>query len=87
MRKDIPVNEDRWPELIESASFTNMKANAELMAPGASQGLWKDTSDFFHKGTNRRWEGVLNDVQIANYRTLAKAQLAPDLEAWLEHRE
>jgi len=84
---DIPVNEEIWPELIDAVSFANMKANATMMAPGASKGAWKDNSNFFHKGTNRRWEGVLDHNQIARYRALAKAQLESDLEAWLEHRE
>lgn len=82
---DIPVNEAIWPDLVEGVTFKSMKANAGVMAPGATAGLWKDTSNFFHKGTNRRWEGVLSDDQIRHYREIAKAKLGPDLEVWLEH--
>ena len=74
-----------WPDLVEGVTFKSMKANAGVMAPGATAGLWKDTSNFFHKGTNRRWEGVLSDDQIRRYRELAKSKLDPDLEVWLEH--
>ena len=56
---DIQVNEDLWPGLLHGVSFPEMKANALKMAPGATHGAWKDNANFFHKGTNRRWEGVL----------------------------
>lgn len=82
---DIPVNEDIWPELVKGATFGEMKSNAAHMAPGATKGLWKDASSFFHKGTSRRWEGSLTDDQIEHYRAVAKAKLEPELEQWLEH--
>ena len=81
---DIPVNEDLWPSLVEGMTFKPMKANAEFMAPGASQGIWKDTSKFFHKGTNKRWQGVLTDEQVAAYDALAQRQLGKELALWLE---
>jgi aryl sulfotransferase len=82
---DIPVNETLWPTLVQSATFNAMKANAEKMAPASTIGLWKDTSNFFHRGTNRRWEGALTDEQIARYRRLAAERLEPQLARWLEY--
>lgn len=82
---EIAVNEDLWPTLVRSVSFTAMKGNANKMAPGATMGLWKDTANFFHQGTNRRWKGVLTDEQIARYRQRAAARLEPSLARWLEH--
>jgi len=81
---DIPVNEELWPILLEGVSFDSMKSNASKMAPGATEGVWKDTSNFFHKGTNKRWQGVLMDKQIAAYNSLAQAELGSELAAWLE---
>ncbi|MCH2355350.1 MAG: sulfotransferase domain-containing protein [Pseudomonadales bacterium] len=81
---DIPVNEDLWPSLVEGMTFKSMKENAEFMAPGASQGIWKDTSKFFHKDTNKRWQGVLTDEQVAAYDALAQRQLGKELALWLE---
>ncbi|NKB34037.1 MAG: sulfotransferase domain-containing protein [Pseudomonadales bacterium] len=81
---DIPVNEEIWPSLLEGVSFGSMKANAENMAPGGTQGIWKDTSNFFHKGTNKRWEGVFTDEQIATYNELALKECGPELAQWLE---
>jgi aryl sulfotransferase len=79
----IPVDEARWPELLRGVGFDSMKANAEAMAPGGTRGIWKDTANFFHKGTNRRWEGVLSPEQIAAYRVLSARRLSPELDTWL----
>ena len=54
------------------------------MAPGSTHGLWKDTSNFFHKGTNKRWQGVLTDQQVAAYDQLAQRELGEELAQWLE---
>ena len=82
---DIPVNEEIWPALLEAVSFKSMKADADKMAPGSSQGTWKDNSNFFHKGTNKRWQGVLTEQQIKAYDELAVRELGPELAQWLEH--
>lgn len=81
---DIPVNEEIWPTLVEAMTFKSMKANADHMAPGGTQGAWKDVSNFFHKGTNKRWQGVLTDEQVQKYDVLAKQELGDDLAQWLE---
>ncbi|MCG8415898.1 MAG: sulfotransferase domain-containing protein [Pseudomonadales bacterium] len=81
---DIPVNEEIWPSLLEAVSFTSMKKDAATMGPGATQGVWKDSSNFFHKGTNKRWQGVLGEEQIKAYDDLALRELGPELAQWLE---
>ena len=81
---DIPINEGIWPTLVESVTFDSMKSNAEKMAPGATAGMWKDTSNFFHKGTNKRWEGVFTDEQIAKYNEIALEVCGLELAQWLE---
>jgi len=81
---DIPVNEALWPSLVEGMTFKSMKANADIMAPGGSQGAWKDTSKFFHRGTNKQWHAVLTDAQVAAYDALAQRQLGKELAHWLE---
>ncbi len=80
---DIPVNEDVWPSLLEGISFKHMKANADAMAPGSTQGIWKDNSQFFHKGTNQRWKNLISEEQSINYEKLAAERLTPDLAHWL----
>ena len=80
----IPVNGEIWPSLVEGVSFSAMKKDAEMMGPGATQGVWKDSSNFFHKGKNKRWQGVLTDEQVAAYDSLAQQELGPELAHWLE---
>lgn len=80
---DIPVDEARWPDLVKGATFARMKHNAEKMAPAATTGLWKDTREFFHRGTNRRWETLLRPDQSARYEDLAGSRLGPGLASWL----
>ena len=80
----IPIDEEIWGSLVEGSTFGSMKSNAKKMAPGATAGLWKDTSNFFHKGTNKRWEGVFTDEQIATYNENAHRICGPQLAQWLE---
>ena len=80
----IPVNEDIWQDLVDGVSFDSMKSNAKNMAPGGSAGVWKDTSNFFHKGTNKRWQGVLSHEQNSAYAELALKECGPELAQWLE---
>jgi aryl sulfotransferase len=82
---DIPVDERLWPTLKRGVSFEAMKANAGKMAPGATQGLWKDANNFFHKGADERWRGLLSDAQSRRYEEIARERLTPDLEAWLRN--
>ncbi len=80
---DIPIDENVWPTLVEGVSFNSMKANADKMAPGVAGGLWKDNSQFFHKGENQRWRGLLSEAQSERYEEVAGARLSPDLCQWL----
>ena len=80
---DIPVNEEIWPTLVEGVSFKSMKANADKMAPAATHGLWKDNSNFFHKGANQRWRGLITEEQSQRYEAVAAERLTPDLCEWL----
>ncbi len=80
---DIPVNEEIWPDLLDGVSFKEMKNNAQKMAPGASHGIWKDSSRFFDKGTSKRWQGVLTEEQSQRYEELAAQRLEPELKRWL----
>ena len=65
--------------------FESMRSNARRMAPGGERNRSrKDTKNFFHKGTNGRWKGVLSDEQVAAYDSLARRELGEDLADWLE---
>ncbi|MEM7540548.1 MAG: sulfotransferase domain-containing protein [Pseudomonadota bacterium] len=82
---DIPVDEEIWPALVDSMTFGEMKKNAATRAPGANKGIWKDDKNFFHKGTNRRWDGVLSAEQLERYDAVLHDLVEPSLYRWLTH--
>jgi aryl sulfotransferase len=82
---DIPINEAIWPQLLEGVSFARMKANAEKMAPGVTGGMWKNPAQFFDKGENQRWRGLISPEQSARYEEVTRKRLTPDLYDWLAH--
>jgi aryl sulfotransferase len=85
-RLGIEVPEARWPELVKAAMFEDMRSRAAERAPDTEKRLWKNTTDFFHRGTSRQWEEIF-DAELAEYYEAKVRELAPpDLVTWL-HRE
>lgn len=80
----VTPNEAVWPDLVKAASFAEMKANADRTAPDAHTGLWLSNSQFFNKGSNAQWRGVLSEDSLALYEEVTRARYAPDLLAWLK---
>lgn len=83
-RFGIAVAEERWPTLVQAASFESMKARAAQVAPNATESIWQDQEHFFHRGTSGQWSHVITDeADAARYRNRV-AQLAPDdLSLWV----
>ncbi|MGP4111926.1 sulfotransferase domain-containing protein [Streptomyces sp. 4N509B] len=76
----IPVDESRWPELVTACTFADMKARKEETIPdglGAALGF-----EFFHKGRNGQWRGLVDEEELALYEE-TMARLPADLRAWL----
>ena len=72
-------------QLVQAATFDNMKAHAERFAPSGGKGFMKSDSDFFHSGSSGKWHGALSDAELAAYDAIMDAELAPDERAWLEY--
>jgi hypothetical protein len=74
------------PRLVETASFQNMKKNAERFAPGADRDQWIDTGRFFNKGESGQWRDVLGDEDVAAFRKALESLLdtGEDVD-WLLH--
>ena len=81
----IDVAEDRWPELVEAATFDSMRARADDLVPDAT-GVLKDRARFFRGGVSGAGREVLDRDQIARYRDRARELAPSDLLAWL-HRD
>jgi aryl sulfotransferase len=81
----IEPDADAWPRLVDAATFGSMKKNADKIMPNADFGWQGGAERFFYKGTNRRWESVLSDEELALYPQAVERTLSPDAAAWLEH--
>jgi aryl sulfotransferase len=81
----IEPDADAWPRLVDAATFGSMKKNADKIMPNADFGWQGGAQRFFFKGTNRRWESVLSDEELALYPQAVERTLSPDAAAWLEH--
>jgi hypothetical protein len=84
-RLGVTVPERRWPELVEAATFTRMRARAEDLAPDPS-GVFRDRKAFFRRGGSGQGRELLAEAELARYQARTAALAPPDLLAWL-HRE
>ena len=71
-------------ELVHSARFATMKANAARVAPLAGWSFWRDDAAFFASGTSNKWEGILMQDDLAAYDARISALLEPEARRWLE---
>lgn len=80
---DIPVNEVKWPDIVEHCTFDYMKTNAAQSVP-LNGALWEGGADtFLHKGTNGRWTSMLTPDDVKRYEAEAVAQLGDACAKWL----
>ena len=81
---DVDVPEERWPVLVKAATFEDMKANADSRAPDTNFGVYHSNDQFFKRGTNRQWEGVLSPESLALYEDTFRSRYGDELVDWLE---
>ncbi len=84
-RLAITIPEDRWPELVRAATFSEMRARAAVTAPNAHTGLWHDTERFFHRGTSGQWQDLLDDGDLNRYRARVRDIAPADVIDWVHH--
>ena len=82
---DISHPDALMGQLVQTAGFDNMKADAARFAPGGGTGFMTSDSDFFHSGTSGKWHGQLTDKELAAYDAIMDANLTPEDRAWLEY--
>lgn len=88
---DIKIDEEKFPTQVESCTFESMKAAGDSIAPAGGI-FWADPGQdtgggkiFVNKGTNKRWQGVLSEEQLAKYDEVVKAQFSPECAEWAEN--
>jgi hypothetical protein len=80
---EIVVPEERWPALVEAATFASMRDRAAVTAPNAGHGHWHSDDAFFHRGTSGQWREVITSpADLERYRTRVESLATTDLAAW-----
>jgi aryl sulfotransferase len=84
-RLAVTVPEEKWPDLVEAATFKQMRAAADQLQPLPGMGE-KDQAMFFRRGTSGAGRELLTAAELARYYSQAARIAPPDLLAWL-HRD
>ena len=80
---DIPIDEARWPAIVEYCSFDWMKRNATKSVP-LGGAFWDAGAEvFINKGINGRWTDTLTAADSAEYEARAIRELGDDCARWL----
>ena len=82
----VEVDEDRWPRLVQAATFESMRSRADTTVPGGGREHWIDPAAFFRRGTTGQWRDILDDADLGRYAARVRALASDDLVAWL-HRQ
>jgi aryl sulfotransferase len=84
-RLGIRVREDRWSALVDAATLPRMRELADQLAPNATENIWQDNRQFFHRATAGQWRDLLSNEDLRRYRTSVE-RLAPiELAGWAHH--
>jgi aryl sulfotransferase len=80
---DIPIDERRWPAILEHCSFAYMKTHGAKTVP-LGGAFWEGGArTFVHKGTNGRWRDTLSEADCRRYEETARRELGEDCARWL----
>lgn len=82
----ISVPPERWPDLVQAATFEAMRAEAAKKAPDPS-GVLKDPAAFFRRGRSGAGQEVLTAEELAHYHDRASQLAPPDVLTWLHQNE
>jgi aryl sulfotransferase len=80
---NIPINEEKWDDIVRHCTFDYMKANATKSVPLGGAFWDGGAQTFIHKGTNGRRRDVLSDEVVSSYECRADKELGPDCANWL----
>jgi aryl sulfotransferase len=81
-RLGIEVEERRWSDLVNAASFAQMRERATRLVPD-SPGILLDHGKFFRAGTSDQWRQWLTDADRHRYDERVAQLVEPELAAWM----
>jgi aryl sulfotransferase len=80
---EIPIDENRWEDILHHCSFDFMKANATRSVPLAGAFWEGGAQTFIHKGENGRWRERLSAEEAQKYEQRCLEELGEDCSRWL----
>ena len=81
---EVDVPEDKWPSLVQAATFDQMKVDGGQLMAGAERIFKGGHRSFLHKGSNGRWRDVLTEEDQKLYARFAETASTQGLRVWLE---
>jgi hypothetical protein len=80
---EVDVPSTKWDELVEAASFANMRARSQELTPEVTKGFW-NADVFFRSGSTGEWREFIDTEEAASRYEERIADLAgPDLARWV----
>lgn len=80
---EIPIDERRWPAIVEHCSFDYMKAHATKSVPLGGAFWDGGAATFIHQGANGRWRNTLTPEDCRRYEETARRELGEACARWL----
>lgn len=80
---DIPIDESRFPAILEHCTFCWMKANATKSVPLAGAFWDAGAAVFINKGERGQWREELDAADSERYERRAVEELGPQCAHWL----
>lgn len=82
----VAVPRALWPDLVQAATFDEMRANARRTVP-SRDGVLKDTAAFFRRGTSGAGREVLSNDELEHYYARTSSMAPASLLQWLHRRK
>lgn len=85
-RLGIVVGDELWDELVEAATFEQMRGEADRTVPSGDVHMFLDNAQFFRSGTSGQWHDQLDADALERYWRRVDELSPTELSAWV-HRE
>jgi hypothetical protein len=82
-RLGIRIPEERWPELVHAATFSEMKRRARETGPNQTECVWLDRERFFHRARQGEWRELMGPGDLERYAARVRQLTEPGFAAWV----
>ena len=59
-----------------------MRQRADELAPEVGNQIWRSNREFFHRGYDGQWRGLLDDEGLRRYERRVAKLVTADVAAW-----